>query len=63
MILSCFIIFLSTSKLFFDFKGQLFALVLLTISTAETALGLSLFIKVFKKQNTLNVNKFNRFKY
>jgi NADH:ubiquinone oxidoreductase subunit K len=62
MILSCSLNFLVAAKLFNDSKGQLFALIVLTISTAETVLGLSLLLKTFKIKNTLNVFDFKRFK-
>lgn len=63
MILGCALNFLIASKVFGDSKGQIFALLLLTISTAETAVGLSLFIKIFQKRNNMNIYSFRRFKY
>jgi NADH-quinone oxidoreductase subunit K len=63
MIVSCALIFLVSAKLFDNPNGQIFALLIITISTAETAIGLSLFIKIFKIRNTMSITNFSRFKY
>jgi NADH-quinone oxidoreductase subunit K len=63
MIVGCALIFLTAAKLFDNPNGQIFALLIITISTAETAIGLSLFIKIFKIRNTMSITNFSRFKY
>src|SRR5258706_6445231 len=63
MILSCSIIFISISKIFNDPRSQIFALLLLVVSAGETAIGLGLIIKIYRKSTSINLFKFNRFKY
>jgi NADH-quinone oxidoreductase subunit K len=63
MILSCALNFIFISKFFNDPKGQIFALLLLAVSAAETAIGLGLLIKIYKIINTTNILLFNRFRY
>jgi len=63
MIVGCALIFLTAAKLFESPNGQIFTLLIITVSTAETAIGLSLFIKIFKVKNTMNIFSFSRFKY
>jgi NADH-quinone oxidoreductase subunit K len=63
MVVGCALNFLVAAKIYNDPKGQLFTILLITISTAETALGISLFIKIFKTRNTIAINNFSRFKY
>jgi NADH-quinone oxidoreductase subunit K len=63
MILGCALNFLVAAKVFNDPKGQLFTILLLTVSTAETAIGISLFIKIFQKRNSLDIYSFKKFKY
>jgi NADH-quinone oxidoreductase subunit K len=63
MIVGCALIFLTSAKLFENPNGQIFTLLIITVSTAETAIGLSLFIKIFKVKNTMNIFNFSRFKY
>jgi NADH-quinone oxidoreductase subunit K len=63
MILACALQFIFVSKLFVDPKGQLFALLLIAVSAAETAIGLGLVLKIYRVYNTVNIIKFNRFRY
>jgi NADH-quinone oxidoreductase subunit K len=63
IILSCALNFIFVSKLFNDPKGQIFALLLLAVSAAETAIGLGLVIKIYRVINTTNIYIFNKFRY
>jgi NADH-quinone oxidoreductase subunit K len=63
IILSCALNFIFISKVFNDPKGQIFALLLLAVSAAETAIGLGLLIKIYRVTNTTNIFIFNRFRY
>jgi NADH:ubiquinone oxidoreductase subunit K len=47
----------------FDFRGQIIAITLLSLSAAESAIGLSLIVTSHKKLNTTDCNKFNNVKY
>jgi NADH-quinone oxidoreductase subunit K len=44
---------ISSSILFSDLVGQVFALMILTVVAAESAVGLSFFILLYKKQGTI----------
>lgn len=55
--------FLGFSYLMLDFKGQIIAITLLSLSAAESAVGLSLVVTSHKKLNTTDCNKFNNVKY
>ena len=55
--------FLGFSSVMLDFKGQIIAITLLSLSAAESAIGLSLIVAAHKKLNTIECNKFNRIKY
>ncbi len=47
--------FVAYSKLWNDINGQVFVFFILTISAAETALGLAILIKLFKTSTSLNI--------
>jgi NADH-quinone oxidoreductase subunit K len=63
IILTCALNFIFISQLFNDNKGQIFALLLLVVSAAETAFGLGLIIRIYKIQGISNILQFKRFKY
>jgi len=42
-----------------DFIGQLFALYVLTVAAAESAIGLAILVLYFRVQNNLNMNNLN----
>jgi NADH-quinone oxidoreductase subunit K len=42
-----------------DFIGQLFALNVLTVAAAESAIGLAILVLYFRVQNNLNMNNLN----
>jgi len=55
--------FIGYSISLIDFQGQVFALILLMISAAESAIGLSLIIGNFKLRGNINVSSINCLKY
>lgn len=55
--------FIYFSLLSFDFKGFVYAIVLLAVAAGEAAVGLSITMLVFKKNGSIKVNDFNRVKY
>lgn len=55
--------FLGFSYLMLDFRGQIIAITFLSLSAAESAVGLSLIVTSHKKLNTTDCNKFNNVKY
>ncbi len=55
--------FLGFSSIVLDFRGQIIAITLLSLSAAESAVGLALIITSHKKLNTIECNKFNKIKY
>jgi NADH-quinone oxidoreductase subunit K len=63
IILACALNFIYISKFFNEEKGQIFALLLLIISAAETAFGLGLIIRIHKTYKVSNITYFNRFRY
>ena len=52
-ILAINLILISSSIAFDDLIGQVFALLVLTVVAAESAVGLSFFILLYKKQGTI----------
>jgi len=63
IILTCALNFIFISRSLSDIKGQIFALLLLVVSAAETAFGLGLIIRIYKTQEINNIIQFKRFKY
>ncbi len=42
--------------------GQLFAVFVITVAAAEAAVGLALFIAIYRQRNTVNVEEFDTMK-
>ena len=42
--------------------GQLFAIFVITVAAAEAAVGLALFIAIYRQRNTVNVEEFDTMK-
>jgi NADH-quinone oxidoreductase subunit K len=55
--------FVGYSVTLVDFQGQVFALLLLMISAAESAVGLGLIIASFKSRGTIAVSDLNSLKH
>ena len=55
--------FIFYSVLLFDFKGFIYALVLLAVAAGESAVGLAIIMMVFKRNGTIKINAFNVVKY
>jgi NADH-quinone oxidoreductase subunit K len=39
-----------------DFSGQIFSIFIMTLSAAEAAIGLAIFVLYFKKQKTISID-------
>jgi NADH-quinone oxidoreductase subunit K len=61
-ILACNLLLITSSLLFNDLVGQVFALFVLTVVAAESAVALSLFILLYKKRGTISYSMLNLIK-
>jgi NADH-quinone oxidoreductase subunit K len=48
---------------FFDFKGYIYAVMLLVIAAAEASIGLALVMLMFKSAGTINLKEFSSVKH
>jgi NADH-quinone oxidoreductase subunit K len=55
--------FIYYATLFLDFKGYIYAIVLLALAASEAAVGLSLVILMFKSRGSINLNEFTIIKF
>jgi NADH-quinone oxidoreductase subunit K len=55
--------FIYYSWLFSDFKGYVYAIVLLAVAASEAAVGLSLVMLMHKTQGTIQLNEFTIVKH
>ena len=55
--------FIFYATLFLDFKGYIYALILLAVSAAESAVGLSLIMLMHRTRGTIQLNEFGAVKY
>ena len=63
MFFSLGVAFIFYSTVFVDFKGYIYALVLLAVSAGESAVGLSLVMLMYKTRGTIQLNEFGIVKY
>ncbi|RCL03887.1 MAG: NADH-quinone oxidoreductase subunit K [Candidatus Tokpelaia sp. JSC161] len=54
--------FVAFSSLFHDLTGQLFALFVLTVAAAETAIGLAILLVFYRNRNSIAVEDVNTMK-
>lgn len=54
MLLSIVVTFLLLSLILMDVQGQLFALIILAVAAAETAIGLGLIVNAYRMHKTLD---------
>ena len=54
--------FITFSRMFNDFRGQIFALVLLAVAATEAAVGLAIMIMYNKKKKNIIVKEMNTLK-
>jgi NADH:ubiquinone oxidoreductase subunit K len=62
-ILSAILIFIVTGIYHSDSKSFVYVPMIIVISTAETAVGLSLAVKIYRTSGTLIIRNFGKFKY
>jgi len=55
--------FIYYATLFVDFKGYIYALILLAVSAGESAVGLSLVMLMHRTRGTIQLNEFSTVKY
>ena len=48
--------FIAFSKNYYDITGQLFVLFILAVAAAESAIGLAIFVLMFRKRNTVDLD-------
>lgn len=45
-----------------DLLGQLYALLIITVAAAESAIGLAILVVYYRKHNNIEINKINKLK-
>ena len=55
--------FIYFSWVFCDFKGYIYALILLALAAAEAAVGLSITMLAFKRMGSINLKEFVNVKF
>jgi NADH-quinone oxidoreductase subunit K len=63
LILGAIMIFIFIGVTYYEGYGFIYALLLMVISTVETAIGLSLLLMIYKKKGNLIISNFQRFRY
>ncbi len=54
--------FVAFSHYWNDMRGQVFVFFILTVAAAEAAIGLAILLTLFRKLDTMDVDKLNRLK-
>jgi NADH-quinone oxidoreductase subunit K len=62
MLLAVNINFIAFSHFLGDLAGQVFVFFILTVASAESAIGLAIIIVVFRNNQSINVDELNRLK-
>jgi NADH-quinone oxidoreductase subunit K len=60
MLLAVNINFVAFSTAMNDMLGQLFVFFILTVAAAEAAIGLAILVVLFKRRNTIDLDKLNQ---
>lgn len=62
MLLSVNINFVAFSRFLGDVHGQIFVFFILTVAAAEAAIGLAIFVVLFRNRGTINVDRIDSMK-
>lgn len=62
MLLAVNINFVAFSRFLGDVHGQIFVFFILTVAAAEAAIGLAIFVVLFRNQGTINVDQIDSMK-